>query len=152
MPFDAAFVEEFVVRTAVERGTLRAIIDMNELQRIACEDLLNNTELIQDLRNFDLIVYEGSALCALLVADLLGIPRVIIIPNPPNTGKSPYFNVPPPVSYVPSKFTCFTSKMSFTQRLVNLGQYTFSRLFSHVLFTTSMSPLKDKYNITPEIS
>ncbi|XP_078343761.1 UDP-glucuronosyltransferase 2C1-like isoform X2 [Oculina patagonica] len=152
VPFDAGSLEEFVVKAAIKEGSLRALINMNELQKVACECLLNNTELLQDLRNFDLIVYEGGATCAVLVADLLGIPRVVIIPVSPNFVFASYFNIPVPVSYVPSRFSRFASKMSFTQRFANLGLYIFSRLVLHVLFAEYMSPLKDKYNITPGIS
>ncbi|XP_078343767.1 UDP-glucuronosyltransferase 1A1-like [Oculina patagonica] len=152
VPFDYAFFEEFVVKTGIEEGMLRLTINRNELQRVACEYLLNNTELIQDLRNFDLIVYEAGATCTPLVADLLGIPRVVIIPVSPNIQMSSYLKIPFPVSYVPSMMTTFTSKMSFIQRLANLGLYIFTQLALHVMITSSMSPLKDRYNITPEIS
>lgn len=152
VPFGPAFIEEFVVRTGIEGGIMRGVINMKELQRVLCEHLFNNTELLQDLRNFDLIVYEGSALCTVLVAELLGIPRVVIIPGSPNIGMSSYLKVPLPVAYVPLQMTVFTSEMSFTQRLVNFGLYIVSQLALHALFARSMSPLKDKYNITPEIS
>ena len=152
MPFDHDYIEEFVVRTGVEEGILRFIITINEIQRVQCEHLLNNTHLLQELRNFDLIVYEGGALCAPLVADLLGLPRVVIIPISPNMAISSYFKIPFPVSYVPLDITTFTSEMLFTQRLANFGLYIFSQLASYVVFASYMSPLKDKYNITPEMS
>lgn len=152
IPFDSAFIEEFVVKTAIEEGMFRAVIKMNELQRVACDHLLNNTELLQDLRNFDLMIYEGSALCSVLVSDLLGVPRVVIFPVSPNVPTASYFKIPLPVSYVPVHMTSFTSKMSFTQRLMNVGVYVFSQFTAHFMFASSMSPLKAKYNITPEIS
>ena len=152
VPFDSTFIEEFVVRMAIEEGILKALIKMNELQRVACEQLLNNTELLQSLRNFDLVVYEGAALCSVLVADLLGVPHVIIFPVSPNVPTSPFFQIPLPVSYVPIQMTSFTSKVSFTQRLMNLGAYIFSPFVTRFMFATSMSPLKEKYNITPDTS
>ena len=141
-----------VIKTAIEEGALKAIMMINEQQKIACDSLLNDTELLQDLTNFDLIVHEHFAFCSVLVAELLGIPRVIIVSDSPNSGLSPYFKIPLPVSYVPSRFSSFTDKMSFIERLVNLGMHIFSQVVSHVLFARSMSPLKDRYNITPEIS
>ncbi len=151
VPIDPDFIEQIVVKTAIEEGMLKAIFHMVDVQRVACDHLLNNTKLLQDLRNFDLIVYEGAALCTVLVADLLGIPRVVIFPVSPNVASSSYFKIPLPVSYVPSQMTTFTSKMSFIQRLGNLGAYVISQLLSHAMLS-SMSPLKDKYNITPGIS
>ncbi|KAL9957741.1 hypothetical protein ACROYT_G034677 [Oculina patagonica] len=151
VPFDPAFVEEFVVKTAIEEGIWRLIINRIELQRVACEHLLNNTELFQELKNFDLIVFEAGASCIPLVADLLGVPRVVIIPVSPNVPMSSHLKIPSPASYVPSMMTTFTSEMSFIQRLANLGLYIFTQL-AVVMITSSMSLLKDKYNITPGIS
>ena len=152
VPFDSTFIEKVVIKMAIEEGMLKAFFKMNELRRVDCEHLLNNTELLQSLRNFDLVVYEGAALCSVLVADLLGIPRVIIFPVSPNVPTSPFFQIPLPVSYVPIDMTSFTSKMSFTQRLMNFGVYIFSPFATRFMFGTSMSPLKEKYNITPDIS
>ena len=152
VPFDSTFIEKVVIKMAIEEGMLKAFFKMNELRRVDCEHLLNNTELLQSLRNFDLVVYEGAAICSVLVADLLGIPRVVIFPVSPNVPTSPFFQIPLPVSYVPIDMTSFTSKMSFTQRLMNFGVYIFSPFATRFMFGTSMSPLKEKYNITPDIS
>ena len=152
VPFDSTFIEKVVIKMAIEEGMLKAFFKMNELRRVDCEHLLNNTELLQSLRNFDLVVYEGAAICSVLVADLLGIPRVVIFPVSPNVPVSPFFQIPFPVSFVPVHMTSFTSKMSFIERLMNFGVYVFSQFGTYFMFTTSMSPLKEKYNITPEIS
>jgi len=145
-------MEKVVIKTAIEEGMLKALFKLTELRRVDCEHLLNNTELLQSLRNFDLVVYEGAALCSVLVADLLDIPRVLIFPVSPNVPTSPFLQIPLPVSYVPIHMTSFNSKMSFTQRLMNSGVYIFSLFATHFMFTTSMSSLMEKYNITPEIS
>ena len=152
VPFDSTFIEKVVIRMAIEEGMLKAFLKMNELRRVDCEHLLNNTELLISLKNFDLVVYEGAAICSVLVADLLGIPRVAIFPVSPNVPTSPFFQIPFPVSYVPVHMTSFTSKMSFIERLTNFGVYIFSQFATQFMFSTSMSSLKEKYNITPEIS
>ena len=154
VPFDSTFYEKVVIRMASEEGMLKAFLKINELRRVDCEHLLSNTELLQSLRNFDLVVYEGAALCSVLVADLLGLPHVVIFPVSPNvvTYQIP-FQLPFPLSYVPVDcMTSLTSKMSFIERLMNFGVYVFFQFGTHFLFTTSMSPLKEKYNITPEMS
>jgi len=152
VPFDSAFLEKIVIRMAIEEGMLKAILKLNELRRVDCEHLLNDTELLQSLQNFDLVVYEAAAICSVLVADLLGIPHVVIFPISPNVATSSYYQIPLPVSYVPVHMTSFTSKMSFIQRLMNFGMYIFSQFAAHFMFATSMGHLKEKYNITPEIS
>ncbi len=152
VPFDAAFAEEFVTKTGMEEGMWRLLVNLNELRRVSCERLLNSTELIQDLRNVDLIVYEATASCTPLVADLLGVRRVVILPVSPNIARCSFFQIPCPVAYIPSMLTTFTSEMSFIQRLTNLGLYVFTHLASYIMLSSSMSPLKNKYNITPGIS
>ena len=152
VPFDSSFEEKTVIKMAIEEGMLKASLKMNELRRVNCEHLLNDTELLQSLKNFDLVVYEGAAICSVLVADLLGIPHVIIFPVSPNVPTSPLFQIPLPVSYVPVHMTSFTSNMSFSQRLMNFGVYVFSQFAMHFTFAASMSHLKEKYNITPETS
>ena len=150
-PYDDAYIEKHVIRKGVEEGWWRLLISVNELSSAICDLLLKNTELLQDLRNFDLIVYDQLAPCTALVAEHLGIPTVLIIPVSPSIAKS-YFMIPHPVSYVPLMMTAFTSKMSFTQRLGNLGAYIFSEWASYFLFVGYLSPVKEKYNISPEIS
>ena len=151
VPFNPDFFEEFVIKTGIEEGILRLFINMYELQRVTCEHLLNNTDLLQSLRKFDLIVNEAASPCAALVADLLGIPWVVILPLSPNI-PAPLFQIPLPVSYVPLHMTDLTGKMSFTDRLMNLGAYVFSYLGTYALLAIYLSPLKSKYNIMPERS
>ena len=152
VPFDDHSLEALTAKTAIEEGMLKVAFNVFEVQMVTCDILLNNTQLLQELRNFDLIVYESFAACSPLVGDLLGIPRVIIIPSAPNSPASFFFKVPFPISYVPSRLTTFTSEMSFTQRLVNIGVHIFCQFFADIMFARSMGPLKEKYNITPEIS
>ena len=141
-----------MIRVAIEEGMLKASLKMNELRRVDCEHFLNDTELLQSLKNFDLVVYEGAAICSVLVAGLLGLPHVLIFPVSPNVPTASLFQIPLPVSYVPVHMTTFTSKMSFRQRLMNFGVYIFSQIAMHFTFAASMSHLKEKHNITPEIS
>lgn len=154
VPFDRSdFGMELVMRTAIEEGMFRAVIKLTEFQRVTCEQLLNNTELLKELRNFDLIVYEASSACSVLVSHLLDIPNVVIFPFSPNVLGSSYFKIPLPLSYVPlHAVTTFTSKMSFTQRLMNVGLYVFYQFALHFMTDTPMVHLKEKYNIAPEIS
>lgn len=154
VPFNrSAFGMEIVIRMAIEEGMFRALIKLNELHRVVCEQLLNNTELLQGLRSFDLIVSEVAAPCSVLVSHLLDIPHVVIFPFSPNIPRSSYFKIPLPLSYVPLHvMTTFTSKMSFTQRVMNVGVYAFYQLALHFMFERPMALLKEKYNITPGIS
>lgn len=150
VPFKSGFIEEFLVKPTVEKGPIQLIMNMVEFQRLVCESLLNSTELLQDLRNFDLIVYEGVALCGVLVGEHLGIRSVGIFSVIPSPGS--YLMPPSPISYVPLRMTGFTDKMSFLQRVMNLVAYVAFRVIVNRFFLGSMAALKAKYNITPEIS
>ena len=153
VPYEPGFSEELLVKPALEGNQLKGLWALSEVQRVMCECLLNDTKLLQELKDFDLIVYEGSALCAVLVGDLLDIPRVVIAPGSPNGPFAPLHMIPTPVSYVPQQLTGFSCNMTFIQRVVNLGAYFASQLFMKMMFAGSMmGHLKTKYNIKPEIS
>ena len=150
VPFKSGFLEEFLVKPAMEKGFFQAIINVAEFQRLVCESLLNSTELLQDLRNFDLIVYEGVALCGVLVGEHLGIRRVGIFSVIPSLGS--YLMPPSPISYVPLRMTGLTDKMSFLQRVMNLVAYVAFQVIANRFFLGTMAAVKAKYNITPGIS
>ena len=119
VPFKAGFFEEFIVKAAMEKSVLYAGIEINELQRVTCECLLNNTELLQDLRNFDLIVHDGLALCTALVAGLLDIQRVAIIPGLHSSALTfSYLKMPLPLSYCPIRLTGLVDVKCFSQHIL----------------------------------
>ena len=91
--------------------------------------LLNDTELLHEIRDYDLIVYESLGLCATLVAELLDIPNVAIVSNPPSNPDSSMYKVPMPSSYVPSRLLPFSCEMSFTERVINFN-FLWSTFFS----------------------
>ena len=150
VPYKSGFIEEFLVKPAMEEGFIQLLTNMAEFQRLMCESLLNSTELLQDLRNFDLIVHEGIALCGILLGEHLGIRRVGIYQAAPSPNS--YFMAPSPISYVPIRITGFTDKMTFLQRVMNFVAYFALRVMSDRFFLGPMAALKAKYNISPEIS
>lgn len=124
---------------------------MNEMRRVMCESLLNSTDFLNGLRGFDLLVHDSGASCSVLVAEYLDIRRVEVLPGPPNTAFGVYHMVPMPVTYIPQLLPGYSDKMTFVQRVVNLGVYIVGRVFLAVLSGT-MNDLKFKYNIKPERS
>ncbi|PFX14788.1 UDP-glucuronosyltransferase 1-2-like [Stylophora pistillata] len=150
VPYDQAYFEEYFVKTVMEDGIWKAVINFSEMQSVICELLLNNTELIQYLRKFDLIVFERLFMCASMVADLLKIPAVVLIPSPNAPVACLHFKVPCLFSYVPSRLSAFTSDMSFIQRVMNTVTYINFGFAMHILQSPSFCRLKEKYNIAPE--
>ena len=135
---------KWLERFSIGRGTLKNL----------CEALLNNTEILEEIKGFDLIVYDGPVtLCAQLVGELLDIPRVEILVVPPNFLQAAFFHmIPMPVSYVPQIKLAFTDKMTFVERVINLLAYLGTQVLAIPALCNPMDALKVKYNIKPERS
>ena len=125
---------------------------LSEVVQVFCESFLNSTDLLEDLRNFDLIAHDSFAATAVLLAERFDIPRVEILPSPPNSPWAMYHRVPMPVAYVPQHMSGFSDQMSLFQRVMNLGTYFSSRLFQDLAFARLMNGLKVKYNVKPQRS
>lgn len=93
--------EILVIKTSIEESMWKGLTNLIEITRVTCESLLNDTEILHEIRDYDLIVYESLGLCATLVAELLDIPNVVIVSNPPSNPDSSMYKVPMPSSYVP---------------------------------------------------
>ena len=124
---------------------------MLELDKVICECLLNNTDFLNDLKGYDLLVHDAVTSCFVLVAEYLGIKRVEIIPMVPNSPLSLKYMIPMPVSYIPQAMSQYamTDEMTFLQRVANLGMYAAVAFFMSIV-DKSIENLKVKYNIKPE--
>lgn len=152
VPFKSGYLEERLIRPALE-GNKHAIGRNTHLLHLEmCDYLLKSTDRLQELKDFDLIVYDTFAPCAVLVSELLNLPNVIVATAPPNYAFSIYHMVPMPLSYVPIRETGFTSNMTFVQRVMNVGLYCLSKVLLDILFVRSFDALKAKYNINPDRS
>ena len=152
VPYEPGFSEELLVKPAIDGNQLKGMWALAQVEKVMCECLLNDTKLLQELKDFDLLVYEGAALCAVLLGEHLEIPRVVIAPGPPNAAFAPFHMIPTPVSYVPQQLTGFSCNMTFIERVINLGVYYAGQLLLKVMFAQSVIPLKTKFHIKPEIS
>jgi len=143
-------LEDTVIPMELEGNKLQLFLKVTEVQVALCEDALNSEELLKELKGFDLIVYDSFAICGALIGELLDIPRVEIMPVPPNAPPALVHMIPMPVSYVPQLITEFTDKMSFLERVLNLGTYLGSQLVINFIKDRPMNAVKVKYNIKPE--
>ncbi|XP_067018563.1 UDP-glucuronosyltransferase 1-6-like isoform X1 [Acropora muricata] len=148
VPFERGYLEDMIAKTALKESMVKLFSKVTEYTQTNWDSLLKSKELIEDLRDADLIVYEGMAFAAILVSELYKIPRVSVFPVIPRPGG--FLMFPSPVSYVPMSFTGFTSKMSFLQRVMNLGAYFALNAVFHFTTVRPLATLKAKYNITPE--
>ena len=153
MPYKADFVDKFV-RLEMSGNMLQALKYGRELLITLCEGALNSTQLLEELKSFDLLVYDSpiAAMCAPLVGELLDIPRVELCLSAPNSPFSLNHMIPMPVSYVPQMMLGFTDKMTFLERVINFVGYLGNKLAMDLLIGSTMNGLKVKYNIKPERS
>ena len=153
VPFESGFIENTVVKYEIKGNKLKLLWRISELMEVVAESFFNSTELLKELEGVDLIVYECMAYFAVLFGELHDIPRVEILTISPTFLLARHHLVPMPVSYVPQLMTGFSDKMTFLQRVINLGVYVVMGVAEKVfLFSKSMNKVKVKYNIRPEKS
>lgn len=153
VPYKPDFAEDTLVRLELEGKKLQMLFAFSGALTTLCENSLKRTDLLEELRDFDLIIYDNAAYCGALLGELLDVPRVEIMPLPPTTQPfSLYHMIPMPVSYVPQGFTGFSDKMTFVERAMNLAAFFGWRLFDLLVCGREMNALKIKYNIKPERS
>ena len=152
MPFKPDFLDDFI-RLEIEGRTFELFMKKSGILNGLCGGALNSTDMLDELKNYDLIIYYGGIYCAPLVGEFLDIPRVEIFPYPPNILLNAYHMTPMPVSYVPRLIKPdLTDKMTFGERVINLVAYLGSRLVLSLVLDRSMNNLKIKFNIKPERS
>ncbi|KAL9957662.1 hypothetical protein ACROYT_G034585 [Oculina patagonica] len=152
VPYKPGFFENDFVRREIEGNKLQLLMKVSEVLLVICESFLNNTDFLEDLKGFDLVVYDSLAVCpAVMLGERFGIPRVEIMPLPPNAPLALNHRVPMPVSYVPQLLTGFSDQMTFKERVVNLVVYFGANLLISA-FNRPMNVLKVKYKIKPDRS
>lgn len=152
VPFKPGFIEETLIRPALEGN--KHLIGWNafKLHVTMCECLLNSKELLQELRDFDLIVYDSFGPCAVLLSGRLRLSKVAISITPPNNPFSIFHMVPMPLSYVPIQQSGYSSNMTFIQRAVNVVSYCLMQALFEILYVRSYHALMAKFNISAERS
>ena len=136
----------------IEEQRLQSLRKWPEFFAGLCEGDLNNTELLNELKGFDLIVYDSLAFCGPLIGELFNIQRVEIFLAPPNHLLGLYHMIPMPVAYVPQLVRGHTDKMTFVERVINLAAYLVGKLVLSLAYDRTMDNLKFKHNIKPERS
>lgn len=152
IPYKPGFIEDLMIRPALEENKYKIGWNLLQVQLVMCESLLNSSDILWEFKSFDLIVFDSSGPCGILVSQFLDIPSVTVVIGPPNQAISTYHMVPLPVSYVPLRETGLPSKMTFVQRVVNFGMFIVTRFLLDLFVARSFDALKAKFNIKPERS
>ena len=102
VPFERGYLEDMITKTAQKESMLKLFSKVFKYVQTSWDSLLKSKELIDDLRDADLIVYEGMAFAAVLVSELHKIPRVSVFPGIPRPG---FFHMLP---YLCLMFPCLS--------------------------------------------
>lgn len=125
---------------------------MSKLMAMYCEGVLNDRELINDIRNADLIIGDGLYMCSSLIASKFSLPHVVVLTNTLNLPAMHAFGVSLMPSFVPQFKSTLADEMSFVERLQNIYHW----ILVYCAFNYGMVPpfhdLKERYNIVPEES
>lgn len=99
IPYKPGFIEDLMIRPALEENKYKIGWNLLQVQLVMCESLLNSSDILWEFKSFDLIVFDSSGPCGILVSQFLDIPSVTVVIGPPNQAISTYHMVPLSVSY-----------------------------------------------------
>ena len=145
-------MENELIKIELEGRKLQFFLKLSEIVVEFCESALKSTKVLEELKGFDLVVYDSMSLCGAMIAELLDIRTVETLPAPATVPFGLVHMIPMPVSYVPQLLTGFTDKMTFVERLMNLVAYVGVKASMNLILYRRMNALKVKYNIKPERS
>ena len=150
VPYKPGFLENDMLKLELEGDKFRLVSKLMEVISTVCDSVLNDTKIMEELRGYDLLVYDVLGVCGALIGDRLGIPRVQIFVSP----NSPFDHmIPTPLSYIPLMvLPGFTDKMTFLQRVTNVVVYIGLSFCKDLILARPMNALKLKYNITTDKS
>ena len=118
-------------------------------QTLYCDDLLGNSEVMEDIKHADLVVGEILYLCSALVADKFDIPHVIISAATLSTPTGLAFGIPSPPSYVAQWGAPLTHELKFVDRVKNVVKWMLWYGFYIYDLCPMFNGLKVKHGITP---
>ncbi|XP_077033257.1 UDP-glucuronosyltransferase 2A1-like isoform X2 [Agelaius phoeniceus] len=104
----------------------RLSIGWQEMNKMMCDAVLNNQELMDRLQGsgFDLLLSDAVTPCGELLALKLGIPFVYSLRfSPAFTLERHCGKIPAPPSYTPAALSELTDRMSFGERVKNFVSY-----------------------------
>ncbi|XP_076867461.1 UDP-glucuronosyltransferase 2A2-like [Brachyhypopomus gauderio] len=133
-------------RTTSALGMALKIMDLSSriqaFQIVACDSVLRNEELLARLRSleFDVLFFDPMAMCSDLLAEVLQVPFVISLRLSLGYSMERLCGqMPAPPSYVPISPVQLTDRMSFMERVYNVGLYVFYNVAFQFFFMESMN-------------
>ncbi|XP_073502827.1 UDP-glucuronosyltransferase 1A1-like isoform X4 [Phyllobates terribilis] len=114
------FIQSYFAGVAI--SMFNGMQDIYKVFDNICKNLLDNTELIQSLKDekFDALLTDPFLLCGMILAEHLDVPNVNYLRGMPCNLDYKSTQCPSPFSYVPRVFTQYSDKMTFSQRVKNV--------------------------------
>ena len=114
-----------------------------------CDAMLDDTDVLEETKDADVVIGEFIYLCSSLVADKLSLPHVIISAFPLYQPMAYAFGMYLAPSYVPQFGMHLSNEWGFLERVRNVLQW----MLGYVTYTQDLCPLygkvKANHNITP---
>ncbi|KAM9486443.1 UDP-glucuronosyltransferase-like isoform 1-T1 [Clarias gariepinus] len=125
---------------------LSGLLRFTDMQVNACEALLYNEPLMQDLRDkhFDLMLTDPFLPCGPIIAEAFSLPVIYFLRGLPCGLDEDAAQCPAPPSYVPRLFVHLTDVMTFPQRVANVLMAGFDGFLCKIFFS-SFDELTSRY-------
>ena len=144
------FVKEISV-AAKEGNVLKAVHKLTELQLINCDAIFNNSVVMREIENADLIVWIEIFYCAAILAEHAKKPHVVFMAVTP-TMLGEIFKIPLPPSYVPVVASGLGEEMTFFQRVQNRIMYAVMNFLRDFPLNLRFKCFQKKHNVSPKKS
>ena len=139
-----------VVSAMNPRSVLATLYD---LQSSYCDEMLGDSELMEEVSHADLVVGEFFYLCSPLVADQFSLPHVLLSVATLNLPMAFAVNLPSSPSYSPQFSSSLpNTQWSFLDRATNLLHWMVAYFSYFHELCASFGDVKVKHNIKPEKS
>ncbi|CAN8201075.1 unnamed protein product [Coccothraustes coccothraustes] len=153
---NAHFIEQSVWNVVLT--SYQSTIEISSVFFTNCKSLLQNEELMQDLKEskFDVLFTDPILMCGPLVAEYLSLPSIYFLRGFPCGMDSAAAQCPSPPSYVPRLFLDHSDSMTFSQRvknmLVNLLELFYCKPIYDNFEELAYEVLKKKVTVTELLS
>ena len=135
------------------KNRFTAARNMFQLQNQYCDSLLNNKDMMEEVKTVDLIIGDSLYPCSSLVAAKFSLPHVTIAMSNLDTATLLACGVHNPPSYVPHALSGLAGdQFSFFQRVQNTFNWIIRAMMFHFLICPIYEEIKVKHNIAPNKS
>ena len=121
VPFNPDFLDDWL-RLEIEGRNFELFTRTPKIINGLCGGALNSTDMLDELKNYDLIIHFAVINCASLVGEFLDIPRVEIFPYPPNIIFNVYHMTPMPEKIKPGELIIWSKKLKTWHRCVCIAR------------------------------